>query len=57
MKTTTEKLPLPFDYIAAHEFLTRNDPHLADVVARTGEFQFELDECDSVYESLLEAIA
>jgi DNA-3-methyladenine glycosylase II len=57
MKTTTEKLPLPFDYIAAHEFLTRNDPHLADVITRTGEFQFKLDECDSVYESLLEAIA
>jgi len=56
MKTTTEKLPLPFDYIAAHEFLTRNDPHLADVITRTGEFQFKLDECDSVYESLLEAI-
>jgi DNA-3-methyladenine glycosylase II len=57
MKTTTEKPALPFDYIAAHEFLTRNDPHLADVITRTGEFQFKLDECDSVYESLLEAIA
>lgn len=56
MKTTTEKPTLPFDYIAAHEFLTRNDPHLADVITRTGEFQFKLDECDSVYESLLEAI-
>jgi 3-methyladenine DNA glycosylase/8-oxoguanine DNA glycosylase len=57
LQTTTEKLPLPFDQVAAHEFLTRNDPHLADVIARTGEFQFKLDECDSVYESLLEAIA
>src|ERR1700747_2602623 len=56
MKTTTEQLPLPFDYIAAHEVLTKNDPHLADVITRTGEFQFKLDECDSVYESLLEAI-
>src|SRR6202007_2335677 len=56
MKTTTEKLSLPFDHIAAHEFLTKNDPHLADVITRTGEFQFKLDECDSVYESLLEAI-
>src|SRR5208282_6903818 len=26
-------------------------------IARVGEFQFKLDECDSVYESLLEAIA
>src|ERR1700723_809840 len=56
MKTTTDKPSLPFDYIAAHEFLTRNDPHLADVITRTGDFQFKLDECDSVYESLPEAI-
>jgi 3-methyladenine DNA glycosylase/8-oxoguanine DNA glycosylase len=56
MKTTTEKLLLPFDHVAAHEFLTKNDPHLADVITRTGEFQFKLDECESVYESLLEAI-
>ena len=54
---TNEKPALPFDHIAAHEFLTKNDPHLADVITRTGEFQFKLDECDSVYESLLEAIA
>jgi 3-methyladenine DNA glycosylase/8-oxoguanine DNA glycosylase len=56
MRITTEKLSLPFDHVAAHEFLTKNDPHLADVVTRTGEFQLKLDECDSVYESLLEAI-
>src|SRR3984957_20838977 len=56
MKTTTDKPSLPFDHIAAHKFLTKNDPHLADVITRTGEFQFKLDECDSVYESLLEAI-
>ena len=56
MKITTERLSLPFDHVAAHEFLTKNDPHLADVITRTGEFQFKLDECDSVYESLLEAI-
>lgn len=53
---TNEKPALPFDHIAAHEFLTKNDSHLADVITRTGEFQFKLDECDSVYESLLEAI-
>jgi DNA-3-methyladenine glycosylase II len=56
MKITTERLSLPFDHVAAHEFLTKNDPHLADVITRTGEVQFKLDECDSVYESLLEAI-
>ena len=53
---TNEKPGLPFDHVAAHKFLTKNDPHLADVVTRTGEFQFKLDECESVYESLLEAI-
>ena len=35
MKITTEKLSLPFDHVAAHEFLTKNDPHLADVITRT----------------------
>ena len=53
----TDKLLLPFDHIAAHEFLTRDDPHLAEIITRTGEFKFKLDQCDSVYESLLEAIA
>src|SRR4029077_178119 len=54
---TTDKLSLPFDHVAAHEFLSRTDKHLARVIERTGEFQFKLDECESVYESLLEAIA
>jgi 3-methyladenine DNA glycosylase/8-oxoguanine DNA glycosylase len=53
---TTDKRLLPFDHIAAHEHISREDPRMADVIARTGEFQFKLDECDSVYESLLEAI-
>src|ERR1700719_2501771 len=54
---TTDKLLLPFDHIAAHEHISRDDARMADVIARTGEFQFKLDECESVYESLLEAIA
>jgi 3-methyladenine DNA glycosylase/8-oxoguanine DNA glycosylase len=54
---TTNKLSLPFDHVAAHEFLSRTDKRLARVIERTGEFQFKLDECESVYESLLEAIA
>jgi 3-methyladenine DNA glycosylase/8-oxoguanine DNA glycosylase len=54
---TTEKLSLPFDHVTAHEFLARTDKRLARVIERTGEFQFKLDECESVYESLLEAIA
>lgn len=48
---------LPFDYTAAHEFLSRTDKHLAKVIERTGQFDFKLDECENVYESLLEAIA
>jgi 3-methyladenine DNA glycosylase/8-oxoguanine DNA glycosylase len=48
---------LPFDHTAAHEFLSRTDKHLASVIERTGKFEFKLDECASVYESLLEAIA
>jgi len=54
---TTDKPSLPFDHVAAHDFLARSDKNLARVIERTGEFQFKLDECESVYESLLEAIA
>jgi DNA-3-methyladenine glycosylase II len=54
---TTEVSVLPFDQIEAHAFLSRTDAHLARVIERVGEFRFKLDECDSVYESLLEAIA
>src|SRR6202008_3158136 len=54
---TTDRLLLPFDHIAAHEHISRSDARMADLIARTGEFQFKLDECESVYESLLEAIA
>ncbi len=54
---TSEKLVLPFDHVAAHEHISREDARMADLIARTGEFQFKLDVCDSVYESLLEAIA
>jgi DNA-3-methyladenine glycosylase II len=51
----TENISLPFDHLKAHEFL-RTDKRLARVIAKTGTFEFKLDECDSVYESLLEAI-
>jgi 3-methyladenine DNA glycosylase/8-oxoguanine DNA glycosylase len=54
---STDRVSLPFDHVAAHEFLSRTDKHLARVIERTGEFQFQLDQCESVYESLLEAIA
>jgi 3-methyladenine DNA glycosylase/8-oxoguanine DNA glycosylase len=53
----TEKISLPFDHVKAHEHLASIDKRLARVIAKTGAFQFQLDQCDSVYESLLEAIA
>jgi 3-methyladenine DNA glycosylase/8-oxoguanine DNA glycosylase len=52
-----EKLALPFDHVKAHEFLSQADKRLGRLIADIGEFPFKLDECESVYESLLEAIA
>src|SRR6202162_3792419 len=52
-----EKIVLPFDHLKAHEHLTQADKRLGRLIADIGEFPFKLDECDSVYESLLEAIA
>jgi DNA-3-methyladenine glycosylase II len=51
-----ETISLPFDYVKAHEHLSQIDKRLARVIEKTGSFRFTLDECDSVYESLLEAI-
>ena len=53
----TETISLPFDHVKAHEHITRKDKRMARVIAKTGAFRFQLDQCDSVYESLLEAIA
>lgn len=53
----TETSSLPFDHVKAHEFLSQADKRLGRLIADIGEFPFKLDECDSVYESLLEAIA
>lgn len=52
----TENISLPFDQLKAHRFLRGIDKRLARVIEKTGAFQFKLDKCDSVYESLLEAI-
>jgi 3-methyladenine DNA glycosylase/8-oxoguanine DNA glycosylase len=49
-------LTLPFDHAEAHTHLSSKDKHLAKLIERVGGFEFKLDECDSVYESLLEAI-
>jgi DNA-3-methyladenine glycosylase II len=53
----TETISLPFDHVKAHEHITRTDKRMARVITKTGAFRFQLDQCDSVYESLLEAIA
>jgi 3-methyladenine DNA glycosylase/8-oxoguanine DNA glycosylase len=51
-----EKTALPFDHVKAHDHLSQADKRLGRLIADIGEFAFKLDECDSVYESLLEAI-
>lgn len=56
LKLMNEAISLPFDHIKAHQHLSGIDKRLARVIAKTGAFRFTLDECDSVYESLLEAI-
>ena len=56
MNAATSSIPLPFDHVEAHAHLTRNDKPLAALIERVGGFHFKLDQCDSVYESLLEAI-
>ena len=56
MNAETSVLSLPFDHVEAHAHLSHVDKLLALLIGRVGTFQFKLDECDSVYESLLEAI-
>jgi 3-methyladenine DNA glycosylase/8-oxoguanine DNA glycosylase len=56
MNAATSTIALPFDHVEAHAHLSRIDKRLAAVIERVGAFHFKLDECDSVYESLLEAI-
>jgi 3-methyladenine DNA glycosylase/8-oxoguanine DNA glycosylase len=51
-----ERIVLPFDHKKAHAHLSQADKRLGRLIADIGEFPFKLDECDSVYESLLEAI-
>ncbi len=51
-----ETIVLPFDHKKAHAHLSQADKRLGRLIADIGAFAFKLDECDSVYESLLEAI-
>jgi 3-methyladenine DNA glycosylase/8-oxoguanine DNA glycosylase len=57
VNSTTSRQPIPFDPVEAHAFLSRTDAKLGGLIQQVGNFHFKLDECDSVYESLLEAIA
>jgi methylated-DNA-[protein]-cysteine S-methyltransferase len=52
----SEIVALPFDHVQAHAHLSGLDKRLARLIEKTGKFNFNLDDCDSVYESLLEAI-
>jgi DNA-3-methyladenine glycosylase II len=56
VNAATSSIPLPFDHVEAHTHLSRADKRLAGLIDKVGTFQFKLDECDNVYESLLEAI-
>ncbi|MGH9730592.1 MAG: hypothetical protein ACRD4A_02750, partial [Candidatus Acidiferrales bacterium] len=47
----------PFDHKLAVEHLTKNDRRLARLIAKSIEFRLEIEEAQSPYEALLEAIA
>lgn len=47
----------PFDHKLAIEHLTKNDRRLARLIEKTVEFRLEIEETQSPYEALLEAIA
>jgi DNA-3-methyladenine glycosylase II len=51
-----EKFPWPFDHKLAIEHLARADRRLARVIAKAIEFKLEIEEAQSPYEALLEAI-
>jgi DNA-3-methyladenine glycosylase II len=52
---------LPYDHVAAHAHLTAKDKRLGRLIEKNhavhGGFKFQMETCDSVYESLLESIA
>src|SRR6185437_10690785 len=47
----------PFDHKLAIEHLTKNDRRLARLISKCVEFRLEIEEAQSPYEALLEAIA
>jgi DNA-3-methyladenine glycosylase II len=54
---TTLRSSALFNHAEAVAALAKNDPRFARLVERVGETQLVLDDCESPYESLLEAIA
>jgi 3-methyladenine DNA glycosylase/8-oxoguanine DNA glycosylase len=52
----SESPSLPYDHVAAHAHLSAKDKRLARLIKKNGHFNYKLDTCESVYESLLEAI-
>jgi DNA-3-methyladenine glycosylase II len=52
----TESPAHSFDHIKAHEHLTRTDKRLAKLVARSAKFALDIEEAQTPYEALLEAI-
>lgn len=51
-----EKQPTPFDHVKAHEHLARSDKRLARLIAKSARFAIEIEEAQTPYEALLEAI-
>jgi DNA-3-methyladenine glycosylase II len=52
----TETLPRSFDHVKAHEHLTRTDQRLAKLIAKSVAFALEIEETQTPFEALLEAI-
>ena len=52
----TESPARSFDQIKAHEHLTRTDKRLAKLIAKSARFALEIEEAQTPYEALLEAI-
>jgi DNA-3-methyladenine glycosylase II len=52
----TETSPRSFDHAKAHEHLRRTDKRLAKLIAKSVAFALEIEEAQTPYEALLEAI-
>lgn len=56
MPQTTQSLPCPFDHKAAIEHLSKADRRLARLIQKSIEFRLDIEEEQTPYESLLQAI-